>query len=310
MIRTMAATRLVALTIVAVGATGCGSPSGRDSTDTVTAPLGLVDDVAKSPTADCSTYDGYTAALAEATIDCTGTIGPTSFAVDPLSGLLGRGFTACALPSNVDQLLRIDRLLSLQIRLDLPLVNACIAQAWTNWLATILAQNISVCPVWTKVSATGSPTPQNVAQNTQTLPALPDNNRNTAVPYGKEQFLYAVRFAAPLPLLQLCRTPQSCARACTAGFEGFYVGQSGDDIIGDPYWWLDPNDYSPSPYRSAGYYHPMSYAEDDVPGAIYGDWARRGDPCSWWNGYQHVGGTLLEDRVNPYDRRTWMSRCD
>jgi hypothetical protein len=306
MIRLMATVRLVVLTIVIVGMTGCGGgASGHDSTDTtdtVTTSQALI---------DCSTYDGYTAALAEATIDCTGTIGPNSFAVDLSSGLLGRRFSACTLPGTVDSLLRIDRLLSLQLRPDLPLVNVCFAKAWTNWLVTIVTQNISVCPVWTKLSASGSPTPQNVAQNTQTLPPLPNGNPHVAVPYGKEQFLYSVRFSSPLPLLQLCRTPQSCARACTGGFEGFYVGQSGDDIIGDPYWWLDPNDYSPSsPYRSPGYYHPMSYAEDDVPGAVYGDWARRGEACSWWNGAQHVGGTLWEDKLNPYDRRTWMSRCD
>ena len=306
MIRLTATIRLIVLTIVIVGMSGCGGgASGHDSTDTtdtVTTSQALI---------DCSTYDGYTAALAEATIDCTGTIGPNSFAVDVLTGLLGRRFSACTLPGTVDSLLRIDRLLSLQLRPDLSLINVCFAKAWTNWLVTIVTQNISVCPVWTKLSASGSPTPQNVAQNTQTLPPLPNSNPHVAVPYGKEQFLYSVRFSSPLPLLQLCRTPQSCARVCTAGFEGFYVGQSGDNIIGDPYWWLDPNDYSPSsPYRSGGYYHPMSYAEDDVPGAVYGDWARRGEACSWWNGAQHVGGTLLENKLNPNDRRTWMSRCD
>jgi len=301
MVRLLTVAWILVLTIVAV--TGCGGgASGRDSSNTMTVTQGLV---------DCKSYDGYTAAIAEATIDCIGTIGPDSFVVNAL-GLLVRGFSACTPPGDVDSLLRIDRLLSLQLRPDLVLANLCIAQAWTNWLTTVVVpQNISVCPVWTKVSATGSPTPENVAQNIQTLPPLPDSNPNTVVPYGKEQFLYAVTFPAPPPLLQQCKTAQSCASACTGGFAGFFVGQSGDDIIGDPYWWLDPTDYGPdSPYRTEGYYHPMSYAPDDVPGAIYGDWARREDACSWWNGVQHVLGTLLEDKLVPSDPSTWMSRCD
>jgi hypothetical protein len=92
---------------------------------------------------------------------------------------------------------------------------------------------------------------------------------------------------------------------------GFFAGQSGSNVIGDPYWWLDPTNYgSNSPYRASGFFHPMSYADDDVPGAIYGDWARVGDTCSWWNGVQHVLGTLLEDKLDPSNSGTWTSRCD
>jgi hypothetical protein len=264
---------------------------------------------ASQPLVDCTSYNGYTAALAEATIDCIGTVRPDTFVVDAL-GLLTRNFSTCTVGSG-DPLLRIDRLLSLQRRVDLSLGVVCFADALTNWLVSVLAANLSVCPVWTKLSAMGSPTPENVAQNVATLPALPDPNANASVPLGKEQFLYAVSFPAPLPLLQLCRTPQSCAQMCTGGLAGFFVGVSGPNVIGDPYWWLDPTDYgSNSPYRSPDYYHPMSYAPDDVPGAIYGDWARRGDACSWWNGYQHVLGSLLEDKLDPGDPRTWTSRCD
>ena len=135
-----------------------------------------------------------------------------SLVVDAL-GLLVRNFSACTVPGGGDPLLRIDRLLSLQLRDDLLLRTACFADAWTNWLLTMVAGRITVCPVWTKLSASGSPTPENVAQNISTLPPLPDSNPNTPVSYGKEQFLYAVSFPGPLPLLQQCRTPQSCARA-------------------------------------------------------------------------------------------------
>jgi hypothetical protein len=281
----------------------CGGP-GADRSQ--------IDDVAtvSQPLVDCTTYNGYTAAIAEATIDCVGTIGPDSFGIDAL-GLLSRNFSVCTVPGGGDPLLRIDRLLSLQLRPDLPLRTVCFAQAWTDWLVTMLAGNITVCPVWTKLSASGSPTPENVALNVATLPILPDANPDTSVPFGKEQFLYSVAFPTHLPLLQRCRTPQSCAKACSAGLAGFFVGVSGENVIGDPYWWLDSTDYgSNSPYRSPGFYHPMSYADDDVPGAIYGDWARRGDTCSWWNGMQHVYGTLLEDRLDWYDPRTWTSRCN
>jgi hypothetical protein len=292
----------VVLTCSAAFVTACGDvPAAPHPAEEVAALLPLV---------DCTTYNGYTAALAEATIDCIGTIGPDTFVVDAL-GLLVRNFSTCTVPGGGDPLLRIDRLLSLQLRDDLLLRTACFADAWTNWLLTMVAGRITVCPVWTKLSASGSPTPENVAQNIATLPPLPDSNPNTPVSYGKEQFLYAVSFPRPLPLLQQCRTPQSCAQACAGGLAGFFVGVSGADVIGDPYWWLDPNDYgAASPYRSPGYYHPMSYADDDVPGAIYGDWARRGDACSWWNGVQHVLGFLFEDRLDPYNSRTWTSRCD
>ena len=286
----------------ALTTTGCGSAApDRSSTDRVSTDLlGLV---------DCTTYNGYTAALAEATVDCTGTIGPNSFDIDVL-GLLSRNFSTCTGPGGDESLLRIDRLLSLQLREGLSLRTACFAEAWTNWLLTLVGTNLSVCPVWTKLSATGSPTPDNVAQNAATLPPLPDPNPHTPVVYGKEQFVYSVRFPAPLPLLQLCRTPQSCARLCSGGLAGFFVGESGGNVIGDPYWWLDPTDYGGNSPYSAPYWHPMSYADDDVPGAIYGDWARRGEWCSWWNGVQHVLGRLWEDKLDPGNPRTWTSRCD
>jgi hypothetical protein len=288
--------------LTTVGLAGCGAGFDGDAPGEVSfAVLGL---------AGCTTYNGYTAALAEATIDCIGTIGPDSFAVDP-GGRLGRSFSACTLPGEGDPLLRIDRLLSLQLRPnELPLATFCMAQGWTNWLLAIATQNVSVCPVWTKLSATGTATPDSVLQNIQTLPLLPDENPETPVPIGKEQFLYSVSLPIPPPLLQGCRTAQSCASVCSGGLAGFFAGQAGPDVIGDPYWWLDPGDYgSNSPYRTPNFYHPMSYADDDVPGAIYGDYARRGDACSWWNGDQHVYGTLLEDKLVPSDSRTWSSRC-
>ena len=139
--------------------------------------------------------------------------------------------------------------MSLQLRLDLPLASVCIAQAWTDWLVTMVVQHISVCPVWTKLSRTGSPTPENVAQNILTLPALPDSNPDTVVPFGKEQFLYAVRLPVPSAAPATVQDGPVCAKACTGGLAGFFVGQSGDNIVGDPYWWVDPNDYgSNSPY--------------------------------------------------------------
>src|SRR5439155_9891874 len=108
-------------------------------------------------------------------IDCTGTIGPSSFGIDGL-GLLARNFSTCSAPNGDDLLLRVDRLLSLQLRVDLSFRTVCFAQTWTNWLVTAVAANLSVCPVWTKLSASGSPTAQNVALNITTLPPLPDSN--------------------------------------------------------------------------------------------------------------------------------------
>ena len=44
---------------------------------------------------DCSAFNGYTAALATATVDCLGTIRPDSFRVDE-RGFLQRSFNACS----------------------------------------------------------------------------------------------------------------------------------------------------------------------------------------------------------------------
>jgi hypothetical protein len=258
----------------------------------------------------CTGYDSYTAAIAEATIDCMGTIGPQSFEVGA-SGSLQRTFQACTQGGDAE-LLRIDRLLSLLDRTtDLPLAGQCITQAWAIWKQSADNANLSICPVWTKLASLGTPTIVNVTLNAATLAPLPDAVRNRAVVFGKELFLYAVVLPTIPPILQNCRTALSCAQLCTGGFAAFFVGLSGLNVVGDPYWWLDPNDYGTNdPYASADYYHPMSYAPDDVPGARFGDYARVGERCSRWDGIQHVLGQLQPDQLDPRNRRTWMSRCD
>jgi len=110
--------------------------------------------------------------------------------------------------------------------------------------------------------------------------------------FPKEYFFYTVAFenATPPPA---CRglTIAGCAERFATLFDGFFVGQFGKYVVGEPVAWWDPTVYDDSdpngsdPYRATNYYHPMSFTdlEHDLPvGPIYGDPARAAfwDPSS------------------------------
>jgi hypothetical protein len=135
----------------------------------------------------CSTLNGYTAALAEATIACTGTIGPDSFNAD--SGWLVRNFNQCdptppptfppaGLPQTPEENQRsrlkdVDDLLYLQrLATDQP-YRECFVEPWKRWQKQILASGYGACPIWKKVEAFNPPTRENVLTLAATQPRLP-----------------------------------------------------------------------------------------------------------------------------------------
>src|SRR5260221_6392368 len=108
-----------AFLVVVVGCRGNGTdPSRHERTGGADlATLASQTPDASSP--DCRSYKSYTAALAKATIDCQGTVGPFLYGLNE-KGLLERRFESChektSTLSDSAMLLHIDRLLSLQLR--------------------------------------------------------------------------------------------------------------------------------------------------------------------------------------------------
>jgi hypothetical protein len=306
MTRSLVSTTFVLASAI-LGVSGCAANVDSPTSEAADSVASITESLT-----DCTAYNGYTAAIAEATIDCIGAVGPSSFFINKETRLLERRFEKCTVQSEVDNLLRIDRLLTLQNReKDLPSVIACIPLAYQAWQRIAIGSNLSVCPDWHKLAASGIPSHENVQNNAQGLPKLPDPDPRTPVNFGKQQFLYELKFPRQPPENQKCQTEADCAKLCTGGFAGFFVKASGTRAIGDPYWWLDPTDYgSDDPYMEPDYFHPMSYAGDDVPGELFGDFARVGEVCSVWNGFEHVNGMLKMDMLVPSDARTWLSRCE
>jgi hypothetical protein len=196
----------------------------------------------------CAPYDAYTAALAEYTIACTGTIGPESFVVE--SGILRRTFDRCiARGSLLDVTLRdIDDLLKLQepqYEKDIPrnpdgsagmTIRECFVKPWTAWIAeNFPTGTMNPCPDWIQLTVDPTsdvPTADGVAQFSKKLPKPTEKGVIEMPPAAaarvqtpKENFYYAVRY--PLTLAaeaqRKCGTVESCGNLCTNGLEGFYV---------------------------------------------------------------------------------------
>jgi hypothetical protein len=126
----------------------------------------------------CKNYDGYTAALAEATIDCRGSIGPNDYIPGPASDfwkgastdtiVLVPTFRGCpAEPTPPDgqdsAFTRIRRILSLQLtdgqnRVEASRIAAvCIRDAYLSAAKALQANGVAVCPNWHKQFVGGNP---------------------------------------------------------------------------------------------------------------------------------------------------------
>jgi hypothetical protein len=255
----------------------------------------------------CGQYKGYTAALAEATVACTNTIGPDSF--DTNSGYLRRTFDHCGGGEKAKKLLEdVDDLLSLQKYPGQDQLRECYVEPWKAWRQKFLDSGNKSCPNWqnaTSVAGTEASI-KTVEALTQKLPRLQRPRERKPgeridfppvakpdVKFGKEFFTYTVAFKDLSEHGQPCGDAQSCAKECAGGLEGFYQATQGDRILGDALWWWDPTAYpaGSDPYLQGGYYHPMSYY-GLLPGARFGHPNRAGEACSYWDGYQHVPAFL------------------
>jgi hypothetical protein len=106
---------------------------------------------------DCSSFNGYTASLATATVDCLGTMRPDSFQVTT-DGFLKRNFSSCALDAT--RLSTIDGLLSLQQRAArLPHVQECMAGRYADFLRSFAQSGVLACPTWSKERTVNPITP-------------------------------------------------------------------------------------------------------------------------------------------------------
>jgi hypothetical protein len=272
----------------------------------------------------CERYDAYTAALAELTIACTGTIGPRSFSI--VNGVLKSNFETCNVRGSRKVSIKdVKDLLALQhpaVARDLlqvpgwkeaPTFQACFAGQWQAFLNT----GVSTCPNWYEIGTLHKATPETVKTASALLPRPSDGvlkpgaelkvSSADPVALPKENLVYVVKMSTTP---QGCRTAESCAEICASGLPGFFVESrplakdepayqglqyEGTTVIGDPLWWLDPTYYAPdpSPYMTPDFYHPMSFYRN-VPGAIFAHLARETEACSFWNGAYHMIGVLQQ----------------
>src|SRR5258705_7788890 len=120
------------------------------------APASNEDVRTNSQALDCSSFDAYSAALASHTVDCLGTVGPTSYFVDG-QGRLARAFDRC--DRDAGKLQSIDDILGLQHREQLvPHATECLAGRWASWKRQFDASGVVACPRWRKDEVIAAPT--------------------------------------------------------------------------------------------------------------------------------------------------------
>lgn len=285
---------------------GCGNGSKREDAPTT--------QLAAQAT-ECSMFNAYTAAIAESTLACIGTLNPRAFGVDRRTGMLERKFPRCDRDPDRkrDPLQEVDALLSLQQRPEsAPGFTECLVAQWETWREDFVGRGNSECPDYYPVEVAGVADPETVDEHVQRLPQLPSEDPQGEVPFGKTSIAYEVRYRGR-DVEQPCGNARSCAVRCAEGLPGFAIGT--DEVrgvfLGDPVWWLMSDIYDPStnPFLRAGYYHPMSYY-GPVPGDVFGHYNRRGEKCSKWaGGTAHFQITLLEDCLDPTNPSTCLSVC-
>ncbi len=218
--------RVLGSLVLSIGSSGChGEPHG----------------LMQPPAQDaCANYGGLTALLAEATIRCTGTIGPQSFTING-QGLLQNTFSACTSAPEKENLEKVTKLLGLQsFRSALPKFQECLTDRYTRWSELFQRTNLKSCPVWTEPTVIGE---GDRASNTQLskmqprLPYVPASDKDPHVkPTPEDRFvdiqapskssiLYKISYPQPEPS---CDDPAVCAAQCAAFLPGFVVSAAGN----------------------------------------------------------------------------------
>ena len=270
---------------------------------------------------DCSAFDGYTAALATATVDCLGTIRPDSFRVDE-QGFLRRSFNACSVDAT--RLGKIDSLLSLQQReARLPKIKQCFAGHYADFVRSFADSGVRECPTWQKDREV-NPIDARVVDNVSRLLSR-ENELETSVIkkafQGSEldalelKNLYRVSFSEPAARSENAST---WAAQCAGGFQGFVLEAQGPSaLLTDPPAWLLDTTYlsaAEDPYLRDGYYHPMCYY-GGAPGVAFGEPERyrpcptcRPESCCYYAGLA-LKTQLQLDCLDPNDWDTCVSYC-
>ena len=270
---------------------------------------------------DCSAFNGYTAALATATVDCLGTIRPDSFRVDE-RGFLQRSFNACSVDAAM--LSKIDSLLSLQQReARLPNVKECFAGHYADFVRSFRDSPVRECPAWQKDRAV-NPIDDRVVDS---VTPLLGNAADLRATINKAAFDASALDALELKNLYRVSFHDSAARSedpsswavqCAGGFQGFVLEAQGHDaVLTDPPAWLLDTTFASAaqdPFLRAGYYHPMCYY-GGVPGVVFGE-ANRYRPCTNCQPESccYYAGLALKtqlqlDCLDPDDWDTCVSYC-
>ena len=214
--------------------------------------------------------DALLAALGNATLDCIGTVDPTSYAVS--NGALERTFRSCTTESR-SAMQQIDALLGVQHSREgrADGLGRAYAQHWQEYVRSFPSDAIRACPSWTLLGLIDEPTAERVRRYAGT-PRI-----------GKQNARYLVK-STECPDRR-CATDH--AIACAAAFgAAFIVGRDArmSEVVVDPVWWLTDYEYpddSNNPFKTRGYYHAMSYY-GSIPGALYAAVQRAGERCSKW----------------------------
>jgi hypothetical protein len=272
---------------------------------------------------DCTAYDSYTAALADLTARCQGTVDPRLYSVSK-DGLLAPAFDKCPNDETGTLLRKIRQLLSIQQRTArLPFAKQCLAGRFEVAQSKFAAAGVRSCGVWKKGNTVNPITAAVLAKVEAELPKLPARDTGRPLPVFealKENSFYEVTLDTDPGA---CKTGAECAAICGSAFPGFVISGEGNTVLTDPIAWLLDTTYkskSSDPFLRATYYHPMSYY-GPLPGVLFGDYARfepcgpnPTDPlcvpeqCSYYAG-NHLKTFLQKDCLDPGNIDTCVSYC-
>lgn len=239
------------------------------------------------------------AALGVATIECLGTVGPTTFTT--ASGVLARTFRACR-SGDPEALQRVDDLLGVQFSAEgrTDDLSGHFVATWNAFTESFPDSRVPTCPDWSLKNVIDAPTHESVARFM------------SHGWIGKENRRYEISSAE-------CRTAQCAvtnAIACAGGFgPGFIVeGDSRRSLVEvDPAWWLTtytpPTEKNPcnpfvtdgncDPYRGNTWIHGYCDSIKSNPGSKYASLQRVGEPCCFWS--EEAQKIYLDGKFVPID---------
>ena len=204
----------------------------------------------------CANYGGFTVALAEATVNCTETIGPQSFSVDE-KGRLQKTFSHCTggtAEQQTTNLKAIDALLALQDdNVGQPQLQECLAKRYVRWSKLFVRTGLETCPVWRERKVLAEGNRNTMLQLAKTQPRFQyisskagDPDPKDLKPSTEEEGYVALQVPAKSTVVYTISYPEKpkacedvavCAAQCAAFLPGFVVSAAGDQLVADPSSW-------------------------------------------------------------------------